>query len=539
MQMAGRRRICPKLRLKARRGCVYAAYQLSGHPLGFSGRGGGKFPLFEHMDNSDNPEAPAAKSDQFCQWLVETKEEDQWWLCLDGVVEQVPLSLLEIEGRLEAVKHTQALLLHVSKANTQDRVWSKIPSYPGQTTPTAFPTPLVSSEPPSNESAEEESSPSSSHLERRAFKGERTFVLPVILLLVAVVILWNFWLPILYITGFFGTWILVAYLGIRSKKSEIASIGGGLILGTLVWLMLHKVFGASEAKYTGREFEPATYTGHFEPAPAYSPPEVNPRSKTELLALFDELQAFRDSPDFHEYGFSRLGKINWMDRLKQLQEWEAKAQDSESYAAASLETLGMNYLRSKGQETDFSRLNRESMEEHLGAPQLVTERRHSDFEKILSGTDETVIGNISVINLGDLIAETMGERINWMLSERVLIDSKLLDARLVNFDDGYLYYVTPDSEGRLIPFALRRTPDIEEKRVKGYATQRERYEALIRGDAASVDPLKKGYLLVTSRVTNFDFSKEKKILNDYHKATHGKLAELGFEICCVRVIVLD
>lgn len=48
----------------------------------------------------------------------------------------------------------------------------------------------------------------------------------------------SYWNPILLTLGFFGTWVAVAYFGLRAKKSKILSIGGGLMSGTLVSCIL-------------------------------------------------------------------------------------------------------------------------------------------------------------------------------------------------------------------------------------------------------------------------------------------------------------
>ena len=94
------------------------------------------------MDNSNNPAPLESKYEQFRQWLIETNEEDQWWLCLDGVVEQSPLSLSGIEERIETGLHTRAQLLHLSQANTENRVWNEISLHPVRPIPFAIPTPL-------------------------------------------------------------------------------------------------------------------------------------------------------------------------------------------------------------------------------------------------------------------------------------------------------------------------------------------------------------------------------------------------------------
>ena len=60
---------------------------------------------------------------QFRQWLLEKCEQDQWWLCIDGVTEETPLSLSEIEIQLGTCEYYRAQVLHVSKSATENPQW--------------------------------------------------------------------------------------------------------------------------------------------------------------------------------------------------------------------------------------------------------------------------------------------------------------------------------------------------------------------------------------------------------------------------------
>lgn len=331
----------------------------------------------------------------------------------------------------------------------------------------------------------------------------------------------------------------------------IGGISGGVILAVVFTLVVNLAL----IPFTPSTDEPPKRTTQaskegskpWKPTPpkAYVTPTVNEQQKLEILALFEELQSFRDAPEFHAYGFSKAGKLDWRNRVRALGE-NARATDDSGikFAANALDALGMEYHRKKGAETDSSRLNRETIEEQTGLHEIVTKRRPSDFEGVLSGRDRTVIGGIGVTSAGDLIAETMGQRIDWSLTERFLIRGDTLDARLTRYDDGFLYYVTPDSQGRLIPFVLRRMPDIESVAASGYANPGELYDSLLKGEAAELDPLKKGHILITSGTTMADYSADKKGFADYKEATGGKLDQFGKEgmittLCRVRVIHLS
>jgi len=206
------------------------------------------------MDHSNNPEPTPLKFDPFRQWLIESKEDDQWWLCLDDAMEEAPLSLSEVEGRLEAGQYTRELLLHVSQANIEDPAWNEILPHPAQLTPPAVP--RFSPEDGNGEPAEsldykdrpkkakasslknwqekipkppeivdKNKAPALPKEDKESGKG----CLIGILSLIGFIVLLAFWRQIALTVGFFGSWALVAFLGRRAKKSKVASIGGGFL----------------------------------------------------------------------------------------------------------------------------------------------------------------------------------------------------------------------------------------------------------------------------------------------------------------------
>ena len=349
---------------------------------------------------------------------------------------------------------------------------------------------------------------------------------------------------------FLAAWAVIAASISRKGVGWILGIGGGFILACLTLIASTSALSPF-MPVTG---EPTSRTSQSQqkdskpwkptPAKAYAPPTVNPQQKLEILALFEELQSFRNAPEFHTYGFSKAGQMDWRNRVNALRESARVTDDSGinciKFAANALDALGMEYLRKKGLETDSARLNRETIEEQTGLHEVVTKRRPSDFEGILSGHDKTVIGGVRVTNAVDMIAETLGQQIDRTLTERFLMRGDTLEARLTRYDDGFLYYVTNDSKDRQIPFALRRTPDIEGVVSSSYPNPSELYEQLIKGEATKLDPLKQGHVLITSGTTMVDLSADKKGFNDYKEATSGKLDQFGKErmtttICRVRV----
>jgi hypothetical protein len=63
---------------------------------------------------------------QLRQWSIQNSQPDQWWLCLDGVTEEVPVSVAEIESLLASGDYAQAQALHTSHAETDNPAWIRL-----------------------------------------------------------------------------------------------------------------------------------------------------------------------------------------------------------------------------------------------------------------------------------------------------------------------------------------------------------------------------------------------------------------------------
>lgn len=46
-------------------------------------------------------------SKQLREWLFQNGQEDQWWLSLDSVTEESPLTVAEIEARIKSGENYQ------------------------------------------------------------------------------------------------------------------------------------------------------------------------------------------------------------------------------------------------------------------------------------------------------------------------------------------------------------------------------------------------------------------------------------------------
>jgi len=76
----------------------------------------------------------------------------------------------------------------------------------------------------------------------------------------------------------------------------------------------------------------------------------------QLLALYEELHSFKDDPTFHEVGFGRGGRFrDWRTRVEALQSTAGLETLADvGVVPGDLLTLGMEYMRSKGQPTEYT-----------------------------------------------------------------------------------------------------------------------------------------------------------------------------------------
>lgn len=63
---------------------------------------------------------------QLREWLFQNSQDDQWWLSLDSVTEECPVTVNEIEERLKSGDYGQALVLHVSHGEMAHPTWIEV-----------------------------------------------------------------------------------------------------------------------------------------------------------------------------------------------------------------------------------------------------------------------------------------------------------------------------------------------------------------------------------------------------------------------------
>jgi tetratricopeptide (TPR) repeat protein len=80
------------------------------------------------------------------------------------------------------------------------------------------------------------------------------------------------------------------------------------------------------------------------------------RAKEKIQKLLNELLAFKDRSDFHKYGFGEGYKYNrWLKDVQNLKNThEEEILLKKGFVPGDLEMLGLEYVESKGRETEYS-----------------------------------------------------------------------------------------------------------------------------------------------------------------------------------------
>lgn len=89
--------------------------------------------------------------------------------------------------------------------------------------------------------------------------------------------------------------------------------------------------------------------------------------KQKVRVLYNSLMAFKDKNDFHYYGFGVGYKYNkWLKDVQDLKNTpEANLLLGHGFVVGDLEMLGLEYMGSKGQETEYSRWSRKTISDGL------------------------------------------------------------------------------------------------------------------------------------------------------------------------------
>lgn len=71
---------------------------------------------------------------QLRQWSMKNNQPDQWWLCLDGVTEEIPVTAAEIERLVKTGDYALAQVLPATQAEMANSVWFDV-TMPAALTP--------------------------------------------------------------------------------------------------------------------------------------------------------------------------------------------------------------------------------------------------------------------------------------------------------------------------------------------------------------------------------------------------------------------
>lgn len=63
---------------------------------------------------------------QLRQWTLQNSQPDQWWLNLDSVTEEIPVTVAEIEERLKNGDYSTVQALHVTQADMENAPWVEV-----------------------------------------------------------------------------------------------------------------------------------------------------------------------------------------------------------------------------------------------------------------------------------------------------------------------------------------------------------------------------------------------------------------------------
>ena len=72
---------------------------------------------------------------QLRHWSFQNSQPDQWWLSLDAVTEEIPVTVAVIEERLKCGDYSAVQALHVSQAEMENAPWIEVTMPPAMKAP--------------------------------------------------------------------------------------------------------------------------------------------------------------------------------------------------------------------------------------------------------------------------------------------------------------------------------------------------------------------------------------------------------------------
>ena len=80
---------------------------------------------------------------QLRQWAFQNSQPDEWWLSVNAVTQQIPVTLSEIEEQLKNGQHTTVQVLHTSQASMEHAPWVDITPQQATSPQVVPPPPIV------------------------------------------------------------------------------------------------------------------------------------------------------------------------------------------------------------------------------------------------------------------------------------------------------------------------------------------------------------------------------------------------------------
>jgi hypothetical protein len=172
----------------------------------------------------------------------------------------------------------------------------------------------------------------------------------------------------------------------RIENTKIANFNANNIMNKIIVILLIVSIligcGTDGAKNISED-KPKS---EIQKKPDFTQDEIN-EFKLNVKKSYDELIGFKDKSDFHNFGFGEGGKYNdWLANIKnQMNNPMAKKLLSERIVVGEIQSMGMEYIKSKGKETESTKIFRKDLENAF-YPKKVIEPNEQKNQKLTNGT---------------------------------------------------------------------------------------------------------------------------------------------------------
>ena len=121
----------------------------------------------------------------------------------------------------------------------------------------------------------------------------------------------------------------------------------------------------------------------------------------QFKSLYEELKGFKDKQDFKKYGFGKGGPYNkWLKAVEELENSpDSKLLLKKGIVAGELKALGLEYVNSKGQETEVTKYFNKIFSKAINAKpieEVETASGNSNYDKLKN--DYELVGKWKITN---------------------------------------------------------------------------------------------------------------------------------------------